>query len=60
MSTRTDINVGEVMISLDQTPKTTSRTLLKVALEVMDSKRLGIVCITGDDGGLQGLSLIHI
>ena len=55
MSTRTDINVGEVMISLDQTPKTTPRTLLKEALEVMDSNRLGIVCITGDDGGLQGI-----
>ena len=57
MSTRnnhdTDITVADVMLSLEKTPKTSGRTLLKEALEIMDKHRLGIVCITGSDGTLR-------
>lgn len=50
-----DLIVADVMLSLQKTPKTSSRTLLKEALELMDRHRLGIVCITGSDGALQGI-----
>jgi len=55
MSTRTEIQVAEVMISLTDTPKTASRTLLKEALEIMDHHGLGIVCITSAVGVLEGI-----
>ena len=59
MSTRNnhhiDLTVADVMLSLDKTPKTSERTLLKEALELMDKHRLGIVCVTGSDDTLQGI-----
>ena len=59
MSTRnnhySDLTVSDVMLSLKKTPKTTARTLLKEALELMDKHRLGIVCITASDDTLQGI-----
>lgn len=55
MSIKTDTQVGEVMISFADTPKTVSTTLLKEALELMDHHRLGIVCIISNDGMLEGI-----
>ena len=59
MSTRnnhhSDLTVVDVMLQLENTPKTSGRTLLKEALELMDKHRLGIVCITDPDGALQGI-----
>ena len=49
------IIVGDVMIGLNDVPKTSKRTLLKEALELMDLKKLGIVCIVSDDGQLEGI-----
>ena len=43
------------MLPLEQTPKTSARTMLKEALELMDKHRLGIVCISDSDGRLQGI-----
>ena len=47
MSTRnnhhSDLTVADVMLSLEEAPKTSGRTLLKEALELMDTHRLGIV-----------------
>lgn len=55
MSIQNNITVGDVLLGLDETPKTTGTTLLKEALEKMDQARLGIVCITGIDGMLEGI-----
>ena len=58
MSTQNDQNkltVSDVMLSLEKTPKTSGRTLLKEALELMDKHRLGIVCISDSNGTLQGI-----
>lgn len=59
MSTRnnyySDLTVSDVMLSLKKTPKTSARTLLKEALELMDKHRLGIVCIIASDNTLQGI-----
>ena len=50
-----DLTVADVMLSLEKTPQTSGRTLLKEALELMDKHRLGIVCITDSGGTLQGI-----
>ena len=59
MSTRnnhhSDLTVADVMLTMEKTPKTSARTMLKEALELMDKHRLGIVCITDSDGTLQGI-----
>ena len=59
MSTRnnhiSDLTVADVMLPLEKTPKTSSRTLLKEALELMDKHRLGIVCTPDPDGALEGI-----
>jgi arabinose-5-phosphate isomerase len=59
MSTRnnhhSDVTVADVMLPMEKTPKTSSRTMLKEALELMDKHRLGIVCISDSDGTLQGI-----
>ena len=59
MSTRNkhhrNLTAADVMLAMDKTPKTSRRTLLKEALELMDKHRLGIVCITDADGGLEGI-----
>ena len=59
MSTRnnhhSDLTVADVMLPLEKTPKTSGRTLLKEALELMDKHRLGIVCIPDASGALEGI-----
>jgi len=61
MSTRnshySDLTVADVMLPLEKTPKTSGRTLLKEALELMDKHQLGIVCISDADadGALEGI-----
>ena len=59
MSTRNNhysvLTVADVMLPLEKTPKTSGRTLLKEALELMDKHQLGIVCITDPDDTLQGI-----
>ena len=59
MSTRnnhhSDLTVADVMLPMEKTPKTSVRTMLKEALELMDKHRLGIVCISDPDGTLQGI-----
>lgn len=55
MSIQNNMTVGDVMLTLDATPKTAATTLLKEALELMDHHRLGIVCITSADGTLDGI-----
>ncbi len=49
------LKVGDVMIAADATPQTKDTTMLKEALELMDQYRLGIVCISSDDGALDGI-----
>ena len=52
----TDIpRVADVALSLDRFPVLHPRDLLKTALEQMTSKRLGIVCITDENGSLMGI-----
>ena len=55
MSIKTNVLVKEVMIDLVITPKSSPKTLLKEALEVMDQNRLGIVCVVDADNNLQGI-----
>jgi arabinose-5-phosphate isomerase len=55
MSIQNNLTVGDVLLDLDATPQTNGTTLLKEALEMMDRHRLGIVCITGADGVLDGI-----
>ena len=61
MSTRnnhhSNLTVADVMLPLEKTPKTSGRTLLKEALELMDKHQLGIVCISDADadGALEGI-----
>jgi len=50
-----DLTVADVMLPMEKTPKTSGRTMLKEALELMDKHRLGIVCITNFEGTLQGI-----
>ena len=55
MSIKTNVLVKEVMIDLVKTPKSSPKTLLKEALEVMDHNRLGIVCVVDSVNDLQGI-----
>ena len=55
MSIKTNVLVKEVMIDLAQTPKSSPKTLLKEALEVMDQNRLGIVCVVDLENHLLGI-----
>ena len=55
MSIKTNVLVKEVMIDLAKTPKSSPKTLLKEALEVMDQNRLGIVCVVDAENHLQGI-----
>ena len=55
MSIKTNVLVKEVMIDLAKTPKSSPKTLLKEALEVMDHNRLGIVCVVDAENHLQGI-----
>lgn len=47
--------VQSVMLDLDLTPQIHSRALLKEALELMDEKRLGIICVINSEGSLEGI-----
>jgi len=55
MSTSTELQVAEVMISFSDTPKVSQETLFKDALEKMDKHRLGIICIIGKHQKLEGI-----
>lgn len=55
MSIKTNVLVKQVMIDLAKTPKSSPKTLLKEALEVMDHNRLGIVCVVDAENHLQGI-----
>ena len=47
--------VADVMIKAEGVPQTAPTTLLKEALEEMDAKRLGIICIVDTECRLCGL-----
>jgi arabinose-5-phosphate isomerase len=49
------MRVSEVMLGLDRFPVVARRTLLKEALEEMSRMRIGIACIVGEHGELQGI-----
>ena len=49
------LNVAEVALGLDRFPVLRPQELLKTALEQMTSKRLGIVCISDENGFLKGI-----
>jgi len=49
------INVGDVMLTVDNFPLVNENTIVKEALEKMDIYRLGIVCITDSDDHLLGI-----
>ncbi len=49
MSTKTKISVHDVMLRIDEVPVVSERTLLKEAIETMDSFKLGMVCVVEDD-----------
>jgi DeoR family transcriptional regulator, catabolite repression regulator len=49
------LDVGEVMLDLSRFPIVTKTTILKEALEKMDTFRLGVACIMGNDGQLLGI-----
>ncbi len=55
MSIKDKLSVNDVMIKFEETPKSSSRTLLKEAFDIMDRHRLGIVCIINEKGLLQGI-----
>jgi arabinose-5-phosphate isomerase len=52
---KSDYVVADVMLSLDLCPIVANTTILKEVLESMDQHRLGVVCITNDDGYLDGI-----
>lgn len=49
MSTKINTLVSDVMLTIDNVPVVTERTLLKEAIETMDSFKLGLVCIVGGE-----------
>lgn len=49
------MQVSEVMMKLDCIPVVQEATILKLALEEMGNKRLGIACIVNDKGNLSGI-----
>ena len=48
MYTKTDLLVQDVMLELELVPKIDERGLFKEALEIMDMKGLGIICIVSE------------
>lgn len=56
MSTLNDnMNVSKVMLNLGNFPTVKEDTILKEALEKMDSFRLGIVCVVNNNDELLGI-----
>ena len=49
------VTVGDVMLGLDICPVASERVIVKEVLESMDEHRLGVVCITDDEGKLSGI-----
>ncbi|MDH3626221.1 MAG: KpsF/GutQ family sugar-phosphate isomerase [Acidobacteriota bacterium] len=49
------LRVGAIMHSDDSLPQVAAHADLKVAIEELDAKRLGVVCVTDDDGRLVGV-----
>lgn len=49
------LRVADVMLPMGKFPVVPPTTFLKPALEEMGKARLGIICITGADGKLQGI-----
>jgi len=50
-----NMKVENVMIELDKFPVLSENLFLKEALDVMNSKRLGIACIIDREGNLKGI-----
>ncbi len=50
-----DLRVADVMLGLGKFPVVAPSTFLKQALEEMGKTRLGIICISGPDGKLDGI-----
>ena len=50
-----NMKVENVMIELDKFPVLPENLFLKEALDVMNSKRLGIACIIDREGNLKGI-----
>lgn len=50
-----NMKVENVMIGLDKFPVLSENLFLKEAFDVMNSKGLGIVCITDREGNLKGI-----
>ena len=55
MYTKTDLLVQDVMLELELVPKIDERGLFKEALEIMDRKGLGMICIVSDENALSGI-----
>ena len=49
------LTVADVTLPIERTPVTSERTLMKEAIEIMDTHKLGIVCIKDDEGYLSGI-----
>jgi DeoR family transcriptional regulator, catabolite repression regulator len=47
--------VGDIMLPLNRFPVISEKMILKEALEVMGSKRLGIACIVNEENRLLGI-----
>ena len=52
---KTDLTVSHVMLGLDTCPVVSEKTIFKEVLESMDSHRLGVVCVTTEEGKLVGI-----
>ena len=50
-----EIKVNTVMLPMGKFPVVGKRTILKEALEAMTQHGMGIVCITDDNGHLEGI-----
>ena len=55
MSTQDKVLVRDVMLPIDKFPVISERTILKEALEQMDTFHLGIACLVGNDNQLLGI-----
>jgi len=51
----TELTVGAVMLTVDQIPVVSEKTLLKETLEAMTRRRLGIACLVDANGQLRGI-----
>jgi len=49
------VTVADVMLGLEICPVASERVIVKEVLESMDEHRLGVVCITDDEGKLSGI-----